>query len=179
MPCCCLGVACQHCDLFNTVIFEHATRSVSRGMGICNDRHLSLPKPAWSWSNTSFLTSLHDIQVGISRNICRKSLQFFWCSVMGVNFHPQDTYHLIHTALQLDSVNNFICNSAHLTADEISNWIFLFKFCQLLVWNFKINVNTKIHRILRHISNQLVHLGCIFRGSSEENERMHKSFRDV
>lgn len=114
-----LGVTRQYCDLVNTVIREHTTRFVSRSMVILNDRIFPLPSSAWIPSRASFRTSAQDTQAGISGNIRHQCAPFLWCCVMGVSFHTPDADPLLQTALQLDSVNIFICNCAHLTADDI------------------------------------------------------------
>lgn len=46
-------------------------------------------------------------------------------------------------------------------------------FCDL----FKVDVSTELHRLMRHVHNHLIHLGCLRRGSSDENEVEHKELK--
>lgn len=42
---------------------------------------------------------------------------------------------------------------------------------------FNVDVSMKLHSLMRHVDDHLTHLGCIRRGSSEENEMAHKEFK--
>lgn len=44
---------------------------------------------------------------------------------------------------------------------------------------FAIDVSTKFHRLMWHISNQLLFLGCVPRASSEENEMRQTPFKQA
>lgn len=110
-----IGIIRQYCDLVNTDIKDHTTCSLTRTMGILNDRYLSLPPFALLPAHVPFHTSLKDNQTAISGKIRRHTVPFLWHCVMGVTRHTPDTDPLIQTALQLDKVNNFLCNSAQLT----------------------------------------------------------------
>lgn len=45
--------------------------------------------------------------------------------------------------------------------------------------NFQFNVTAKIHRSMKCVSGHLIFLGCLRRGSSEENGSVHKAFKEV
>lgn len=44
---------------------------------------------------------------------------------------------------------------------------------------FNIDATTKLHRLMRHVFNHIVAFGCVRRGSSEENEQLHKQYKQL
>lgn len=96
-----------------------------------------------------------------------------------IRYAPDD-YPLIKCAFTLNVVNKLLCDSYEWTEEEIKRWqLYLFNFGAQISDLFQVEVNAKMHRVMRHVHHHLVHIGCIRRGSSEENEMAHKQFKSV
>lgn len=64
------------------------------------------------------------------------------------------------------------------SSSDILNWqSYTLDFCLHMTIFFKVDVWTKIHRLMRYIDLHLTHLGCILGRSSEENWMTHKEFK--
>lgn len=64
------------------------------------------------------------------------------------------------------------------TASYLENWqTYLFRFGQLMVQDFEVDVSTKLHRTMYHVSDHSLSIGCILRGSLEENEVKYKLYK--
>lgn len=44
--------------------------------------------------------------------------------------------------------------------------------------NFNLHITTKLHRLMRHVCNHFLFLGCLRRGSSEANEKLNKRVKE-
>lgn len=97
---------------------------------------------------------------------------------MGLSRNQPDDDELVQCALRLDIVSHVLCQYSKWTEQDIRRWQnYFFQFGLLMSRTFRVDVSTKLHRFMRHVDTHLVHLGCIRRGSSEENEMVHKEFK--
>lgn len=175
-----LGITRQFCDLVNTVIQKHSNLPLSRLMAVLNDRYMSLPAQARLSTHRPFRSTQDDSQAGLSAKIRRQSAPFIWCVLMGVSSLSPDDDELLQCAFLLSTVNNFLCNPIELTEEDIDKWqSYLFDFGSQFASVFKVDISTKLHRVMRHFKNHLINLGCLRRGSSEENEMRHKDFKAI
>lgn len=153
------------------------TQPLSRIMGIINYRYVSFPASVILHSHVPFWTTLKDCEAGIGGNIRRHRETFLWFYLTGVTKHTSDNDQGLQYALTLDSINHFLCNSAHRKYSEIIRWQdYLFTFCTTFAASFNTDVTTKVHRLRRHVDNQLIDLS-IYRSFFKENESLHKSFK--
>lgn len=53
----------------------------------------------------------------------------------------------------------------------------MFNFGVLMADVFNVERSTKLHRVILHEEDDLVHLGCILRGSSEEKDATYKELK--
>lgn len=94
-----------------------------------------------------------------------------WVCLMGLPDSVPDNDPLVQCALQLEFVNSFICQPNCLTKNNADKWqLYLFKFGFFMAALFNVDGSTKLDRLMRHLDHHLIHLGCILRGSSKENE---------
>lgn len=85
---------------------------------------------------------------------------------MGVSDHRPGDDALFNCALQPESVNLFICNTGELTSERLYDWQnYLFYFGKTMPQTFKIDVNKKIHRLMRHSMDHILFLGFLHRAS--------------
>lgn len=97
---------------------------------------------------------------------------------MGVTDSIPDADPPVQCALKIDAVNYFMCHLAAVTEKGINRWQkFLFEFGTTMASTFHIDVATKIHRLMMHVSHHLKYMGCVYRGSSQEKETLHKQFK--
>lgn len=97
---------------------------------------------------------------------------------MGVTDKTPDTDPIIQSSLQLDVVYHFLCDYNGLSTSAIDVWQqLLFRFGAQLVDKLKLDVSTKLHRLMRHLHHQLIDYGCVFRASSKGNESLNKLFK--
>lgn len=173
-----LGLTRQFCDLAHEVIRSSNNLPLTRLMTIVNNRFSDLPPSARLASHRPFRTSKQETQAGLSGKIRRDSVPFLWLCLLGVSTNYPDDDKLVQCALQLNAVNAFLCSGAALSNAQLIHWQeFLFTFCKTMVSLFKVDVSTKLHRTMRHVIDHVTSMGCIRRGSSEENEMIHKEFK--
>lgn len=169
-----LGIICQFCDLTHSVIQRSSNLPLSRLTGIMKYRYTYLPAMAHLHSQQPFRSSNDDTQEGMSGQILIHS-PYLWCCIMAVGDERPDDERLLQFALQLVIVSTFTCRNSALTLDSIQKWQrYLFRFGKLLAGIFQVDANTKLHRLMRHVREQITFLGCILRSSTEENETIHK-----
>lgn len=85
---------------------------------------------------------------------------------MGVSDCHPDGDPLLNCRLQLGSANSFICNPGELTLERLRDWQnYLFDICKTMRQTFKIDVSTKLQRIMRHLMDHIIFLGCLRRAS--------------
>lgn len=86
---------------------------------------------------------------------------------MGVLDHHPEDYPLLNSVLQLDSVNSFTCNLGELTLERLNDWQnYLFDFDKTIAQTFKIDVSTKLHRIMGQLMDHILFRGFLDRASS-------------
>lgn len=157
-----------------------SSQPLSRLIATENTRYNSLPPSERLCSHRPFRLNSGGTQACISAKIRRESVKFVWVSLMGLTDDLPDDDNLVRAAVELDVVNNLICTPGFYTASAISTWqTYMFKFGASISLLFHIDVTTKLHRLMRHVDRHLVLLGCLRRGSSEENEMAHKQFKTV
>lgn len=44
---------------------------------------------------------------------------------------------------------------------------------------FNVDISTKLHHLIHHVTDYILHHGCIRRGNSEDNEGEHKQFKSL
>lgn len=99
---------------------------------------------------------------------------------MGISDGSQDNDKLEQCALRLDVVNNFLVSQPPLTEQDLHRWQdYIFHSGQCMVEPFMMDVSTKLHRTMRHIYDHMQNLDCFSRASTEENERIQKSYKAV
>lgn len=65
-------------------------------------------------------------------------------------------------------------------AQKSNTWQgFLFDFRQRMANTFQYDVTTKLNRFMRHVSDHLIFLRCLGRGSGEKNKRGNKPFNEI
>lgn len=166
-------------DLVNTFIQHSIMWLLSKLMTIINDRFSYISPSVHLPAHRPFRTTTAESQVGISGKIRRLSAPFLWYCLMGVSYQIPDSGHLLFCVLKLDIVNSFLCVSVHRTEDSIIEWQnYLFSFGKYMASLFGVDITTKLHRIMRHVRDHIIMLGCINRGSAEDNEIMHKVFKN-
>lgn len=73
-----------------------------------------------------------------------------------------------------------LCMCFSWTEIDIEQWQrLMFKCGSEMTTLFNIDVTTKMHRLMRHADHHLIHLGCIRRCSSEQNEMVHKEVKII
>lgn len=98
---------------------------------------------------------------------------------MGFGDDKPDSDRLFHCDLQLNIVNRLLCNNEVVSIEDTDHWQqFIFTFGQCMATKFEFDVNTKLHRLMRHLGENINNFGCVFRDSSEENKCKHKEFKN-
>lgn len=170
-----LGVIRQFCDLSNTVLSRISSSSLSRLMGTANLRHKTLPCATRQTSHNPFRCNPQD--ASITGKIRRESVPYLWVCLMDLSDLPP-TMVLVQFALTLDVVNHFLCSRCEWTLHDIERWQFyLFRFDAQISEVFKVDITTEMHRLMCHLQHALVHIGCIRRGSSKENDMADTEFK--
>ena len=149
---------------------------------IANQRMKDIPKTAKFKRDSLFRSNFSESQYSIPGKTRRQQCPFIWVCLMGLNQSVDpDQDELLEAAMCLSKVQvelnliNKPSSSLHRTAANID---------MLQKEGFKLgilyqsatgnNVSTKLHRIMRHIQNQLYNFGCTRIGYTDENEQMHK-----
>lgn len=97
---------------------------------------------------------------------------------MGLSDTVPDENPLLHCAQRFEFTNKFLCDPSELTEEIIIEWQeYFFQFAEFMADLFRVDISTKFHLLMRHIGHHLLFLGCIRRGSSEENEIAYKEFK--
>lgn len=85
---------------------------------------------------------------------------------------------ILQWSLSLEVVNDNVYNRNRLRKHDIGKCQrHFFDFGVLISTVFNVDLTTKLHRLMRHIDSQLLKLGCLRHGSSEEKEMKHKTFK--
>lgn len=175
-----IGIIRNFTDWVCLVIQKHNNQlPLTRLISILNDRYTDIPPSARLPHLRPFRLKIDDVQAGMSGKIRRLSAPFLWVCVMGVSDKNPDEDDLLQCALNLDKVNQFLCSAnnisvRHLTIAKINEWQeFIFDFGRQMSMTFDKDVTTKLHRLMRHVKDQLSMHGCIRRSSTEENEHEH------
>lgn len=114
----------------------------------------------------------------MSSKIRRVSAPILWVTTRGISDRLPDEENLLQCALQLGVLSSFLSSPSSLTISEIDEWQqFCSKFGKMFATFFCVEVNTKLHRVMRHILNHKINHGCFFRRNTEENECFHKYFK--
>lgn len=178
-----LGLIRMFSDLTNTVIQRDRPLPLTRLISILNNRYNDLPPSARLTKFLPFRNNKDDSQAGISGKMRRQSAPFLWVCLMGISQKAPDEDPLLQCALQLDVMNQFLCDinkigTRQITESQVEKWQkFLFTVGSSMVDVFNVDVTTKLHRTMRHVKDHLLHHGCIRRGSTEENEYENKKFK--
>lgn len=91
---------------------------------------------------------------------------------------PSDEDPVVNCVLNLEVINNALCNSYEWTLRDIQQWqLYMFHFGVLMTSVLMVDVKNEVHRLMRNGEHDLVHLGCIRRESSKENEMTHMEFK--
>lgn len=99
---------------------------------------------------------------------------------MGVSSGPADDDLLLQLVLYLEVVNYFLCSHHHLKLEDFTRWkSYLFDFSKSMATLFDLEISTKLYRIMIKVSDHLIDLGFIRRGSSKENEIVQKDFKSL
>lgn len=116
----------------------------------------------------------------LSGKIRRQSAPFLWCVLMGMSDKCPDEDNLLHCAFMLDKVNKLLCDPISMNEKQLDSLqSTLFDFGSTFAAVFRVDISTKLHRLMRHVKHHIVHLGCLRRCSSEENEESYKQFKSI
>lgn len=159
------------CDFTNTVLQHTSILPLSRLIYIANNRFPSLPDSSILSSHCPFRITQQDSQTEISAKICRLSVTFLLVYVMGFSAGLPNNEPLLKCIWQIDVINDILCITSRWSTSDIQvSQSYFFQFGFLV----KIYAATKIHHLMRHVGSHLICLGCIHRGSSEDNEMADK-----
>lgn len=152
----------------------------SSGTTYYHNSNISLPQSARLSSHNPFRSLNTDNQAGISGKIRRKSVPFLCVFAMGLADKNPDYYVIFQCSLRSEVANKMHCANNRFTNAAMDMWQRkCFAFGVLMCTLFYVYVSTELHRLMRHIYYHLCHLGCLRRGSSEENEMHHKEFKSI
>lgn len=62
-------------------------------------------------------------------------------------------------------------------ADLLKWQTYIFNFGVLFASLFQVDISTKLHHVMRHVTDHIRNLGCLRRGISEEDEESHEHFK--
>ena len=163
------------------IISDRQDLPTSRLIGLLNDRYIQLAGKYGLRKMRIFRQSPNARQAGMTGLVRRQSLPFMWVCLMGVTHAVPDEDPVLRCIMELDTVYNEICgwsastnvtrmSTAHLTQLQER----CFRIGSDISTLFKVSINTKMHRFMRHIRSHFEDFGDLFATSTEENERLHK-----
>ncbi|KAI0558010.1 hypothetical protein FGB62_243g015 [Gracilaria domingensis] len=156
--------------------------SKTKIVSIANARIQDVPRSASIRRITAFRKTANETQAGITGKMRRDLLCFLWSSVMGISRRVNpDNDKFVQVLLKADLFQrklmgiNMSLQSMGRTLKDIQDIAELgFEVGKDVVSLMKCAVNTKVHRIMRHVLDHLVDYGCIRKGSTDINETQHK-----
>lgn len=126
-----------------------------------------------------------DRVAGVIGQVSRDTCPFLWVCTMGITDLPEDD-NLVQICLLANEINVNLSgiNISYMATILDENWIEeLQHLCihlgQSMIETFELNVNTKLHRIMHHIKNQLQGFGRTIWSINYLNEFMHKLTKRV
>ena len=174
-------------------IQNHAAVSIAKTPGVhmtaaqiagtANQRMKDISKTAKFQRDALFLSSLTESQHSIPGKTRREQCPFLWVSIMGMNTAVDpDKDNLLEAALlasevqvALNGINVYPVRTQR-TAGEIRRiQDICFRLSRKLHEATGLNISTKIHRIMRHVQNQMFSFGSTRVGYTDQNEYMHKT----
>lgn len=157
----------------------------ARCIYVANERLRQLPRGMHLPKENFFLSGKNEVLPGMTGLIRRLTCPILWICIMGVNdcIDP-DNDPLLQTALELNEIHckllgiNESVDEIHRTDEWITDLqLRCFKLGESFVDLFQINVNTKMHRVMRHINSHLRSFGLVRWGANDCNETKHKTIK--
>ncbi|KAI0557092.1 hypothetical protein FGB62_342g012 [Gracilaria domingensis] len=156
--------------------------SGAKSVAIANQRMVDIAGTCPVPKLPPFLVNRNERLAGMTGAIRRKQCPLLWTSLIGVSNRRPDDDPLVQAALEMAQVQSELFGvnrspeAAVRTSADIDILQFkCFKLGLSLIDGLGIKMNTKIHRLMRHVKSNLLSFGCIRRGATHANERMHKA----
>ncbi|KAI0566558.1 hypothetical protein FGB62_7g37 [Gracilaria domingensis] len=156
--------------------------SGAKSVAIANQRMVDIAGTCRVPKLPPFLVNRNERLAGMTGAIRRKQCPLLWTSLIGVSNRRPDDDPLVQAALEMAQVQSELFGvnrspeAAVRTSADIDILQFkCFKLGLSLIDGLGIKMNTKIHRLMRHVKSHLLSFGCIRRGATDANERMHKA----
>lgn len=175
--------------LFTETCFQHfgakvnfTTIPTSQCIAVANSRLRLVPRGVHLSKVSLFLGKTTDQLAAITGLIRRQSCPFLWTFVLGLNTKlTPDCDPLFQAVLELNDIH---CKLLGVNEDLYSMhrtevWIHklqqqFFNLGTTLTQLFHRPVNTKLHRVMRHIEDHLLSFGTLRWGATDKNETQHK-----
>ena len=162
---------------------EGVLLSAAKLSGIANRRLLDIPRAAHLPQVPVFLENPKQLQPAVSGRVRRQHGCFLWVVLMGLDMSMcPDEDPLVQAALAASYVQSELLSvnkpplCENFTSSQIKqlqkDCFELGKLVQRAVGG---SVNTKLHRVMRHVGRQIENYGNMRIGFSDKNETLHKS----
>lgn len=181
-----LGPLRQIPDDLHTIIGsspEYKGISKAKVISTMNQRMLDVPRAARLGKFAPFRNTSNEKHAGMTGKVRREMLPFLWYCVMGVapNVVP-DKDPVLKMCLLWDAVQRLLSgiNQGPREATRDNERInelqtLCFEAGKATAAALRVNVNTKLHRLMRHVKDHIIDFGCLRKGSTDENEALHKT----
>lgn len=167
--------------VFETAVQYHGL-SKAEIVKVANQIFLDAPRAAQLPRFQPFRRHNGEKAAGVSGKMRRESAPFLWYSLMGIptKTDPDDDP-LVQLLLMTDKMQQLLLGIIHAPSHAHKSEIQInelgalcFEVGKLAANYLQTFVTTKLHRIMRHTSDHFFDYGCIRKGSTDQNETLHK-----
>lgn len=157
----------------------------SQCIGLGNSRLRMIPRGYHISKIPLFIEKSGQQLAGVTCLVRRQSFPFLWICVLGLNTKlTPDTDPLLQAALEFNDIQCQLMgiNEDYSSIQRSSYWMHriqqqCFELGERFTTLFFSKVNTKLHRVMRHIETHMKSFGMLRWGATDNNETRHKSLK--